>query len=327
MGEEERLMQDILRGEGSVSQRKDGKWTARMVVGKQANGAPKIKAFYGETKLAVKKLMAAFRAQNNSVNISKHSMSQYMTQWLTVYKAADLKGKSFDVVEDVIEKYILPEIGYISISKLQSDDIQKMINKISQRYSYSITHKVYCAINACLKFAMAKRDISYNPMGPVRKPKKADFTEKTIEILSESEVQKYIAAATMRFNSDLACCRLGWAFVLMLNTGLRLGEMLALRWRDIDWNGKTLKVSGSLSSIKNRNRKSESDPRYINIVKSAKTKSSQGRILPLNIAAMQALSELKIETGKHCLTRSPYSLCDANSLIRASNIPILSAAC
>jgi hypothetical protein len=89
-------MQDILRGEGSISLRRDGKWTARMVVGKQANGTPKIKAFYGETKQAVKKLMAAFREQKNAANISKRSMSQYMTQWLTVYKAADLKGKSFD---------------------------------------------------------------------------------------------------------------------------------------------------------------------------------------------------------------------------------------
>jgi integrase len=292
-------MQDILRGVGSVSLRKDGKWTARMVVGKQANGAPKIKAFYGKTKLAVKKMMATFRAQNNAANIPKHSMSQYMARWLTVYKAADLKGKSFDVVEDVVDRYILPEIGYISISKLQPDDIQKMINNVSQRYSYSITHKVYCAINACLKFAMARRDISYNPMEPVRKPKKTDFAEKTVKVLTENEAEKYVSAATICFKSGLACYRLGWAFVLILHTGLRLGEALALRWKDIDWEGKVLTVSGSLSSIKNRNRKNETDPCYISIIKTAKTKSSQGRKIPLNASAMKALAELRQETGKY----------------------------
>lgn len=85
--------------------------------------------------------------------------------------------------------------------------------------------------------------------------------------------------------------RLGYGLVLILFTGLRLGEALGLRWEDIDFEKRNLKVERTLEYVKNRNA-AQGEPRYCFVEGSTKTTSGE-RIIPLNQSAFHALRELQ----------------------------------
>ncbi|MDD5863957.1 MAG: hypothetical protein PUD80_04890, partial [Firmicutes bacterium] len=74
-------------GSGSISQRKDGTWTARMIIGTNEAGKPRIKAFYGKSEREVKKKMKEFEKElhkNDGTVVQKNTVEAYMRDWLWV---------------------------------------------------------------------------------------------------------------------------------------------------------------------------------------------------------------------------------------------------
>ena len=89
-------------GSGSISQRKDGPWTARMIIGTNEAGKPRIKAFYGKSEREVKKKMKEFEKElhkNDGTVVQKNTVEAYMRNWLYSVKSNELKPKSFDRLE------------------------------------------------------------------------------------------------------------------------------------------------------------------------------------------------------------------------------------
>ena len=80
------------------------------------------------------------------------------------------------------------------------------------------------------------------------------------------------------------------AYILLLNTGLRVGELVALTWKDIDFTKRIIRVNKTVSTIKNRNR-FESDNQKVNVITTTKTKKSN-RVIPMNETACLVLKEL-----------------------------------
>lgn len=128
-------------------------------------------------------------------------------------------------------------------------------------------------------------------------PKKADMNVKSIQVLSKEQIKVYCEHATEPMATGKAS--IGWgrvsswstAFVLILFTGLRLGEAAGLMWDDIDFQKRTLKVQRTLEYVKNRD-KGENENHYVLVEGTTKSKSSE-RTIPLNQIALDALLELK----------------------------------
>ena len=282
-------------GDGSVTMRKDGSWTARIMIGRKANGNPKIKAFYGKSETEVKRKLREFKKDQDNLtkdSIAKMSLGSYMDNWLEVYKKPALKPTSYDRLEDQKRSYIDPTLEYIQMKNLSTDEIQKLLNTLSKKYSHSTVKKVYMLLNACLNHAVAKKDIPHNPMAPIEVPKQKEFTKKEIVILNDEEETKFINEATKKYSNDVDIYRIGWAYVLILYTGLRVGELLALKWTDFNEKDKSIKVTGNIVMVKNRDRK-EGDPKNIYIEQTAKTDAAQNRVIPLSQTAMEAILALK----------------------------------
>jgi integrase len=156
--------------------------------------------------------------------------------------------------------------------------------------SYSSLKKIYDALNACFKYAVARRDLAFNPVNTVTMPSKSKFEAKEVEILSEEEVRKLAEASTARYENGRLKFRYGWAFILMIYTGVRMGEMLALKWDDYNEEDRTLSISKNLVLVKNRTAKG---PGYKLLEQDTlKTRNSE-RIIPLSQTAIAALGELK----------------------------------
>lgn len=288
------------RGSGCVSQRNDGTWTARFVIGVNEHGKKKVKAFYGKSEREVRKKLSDFKKEyykNSSTSVQRSTVQQYMTRWLNENKKNSLKPKSFDRLEQTLTYQVFPKIGYLQVAALQSDDVQKMINDLKEEgKSYSTVKKAFDAINDCFRTGVIQRTVVFNPALGVTIPQKKSFGSSQIRYHEADAVAKICNAATSVYSKGQPVYRLGDAIILDLNTGLRLAELAALKWADIDFDSLVLHVNSTRVVVKDRNPNAEKQ--YITIEQDSAKSESGERCVELNDAAMDSLHRLYNITGK-----------------------------
>lgn len=287
-------------GSGSISQRKDGSWTARFTIGVNENGKPKIKAFYGKSEREVRKKLNDFKKEyykNGSSAIQKATVEQYMTRWLNENKKNSLKPKSFDRLEQTLKYQVFPKIGHIQIAAIQSDDVQTMVNELkAEGRSYSTVKKAYDAVNDCFRTGVIQRTIIFNPALGVTIPQKKSFGVSEIKYHEAEDVDKICEAARSCYSNGQRIYRLGDAIILDLNTGLRLAELASLKWSDIDFDAKLLYVNTTRVVVKDRSENATSS--YITIEQDSAKSESGKRTVELNDTALEALTKLREVTGE-----------------------------
>lgn len=148
------------------------------------------------------------------------------------------------------------------------------------------------AINAYYKYEVLERAVQFNPVDSVVKPNKARFEKTTIETLNDEEIRKFISAANARNDKGEPVYLHGQAFILMLNTGIRLGEALALTWDDINFEEKELHITKNAIFEKNRNEDGNADGTSKYSMQNTPKSRSSIRVILLNRAAMNALESL-----------------------------------
>ena len=284
------------RGDGCIYKRKDDTWTARIQIGTKADGKPKIKAFYGKSEAEVKRKLKAFKQDIrnlSSADIKKVTLEVYILNWLNSYKINTLKSSSFDRLERTVQNQIIPELGYLQIATIVPDDIQRFLNKLYRdENSHSVVKKAYNALNGCMEHAVIKGDIVKNPMLGVNMIPESKFHTRQISFLTEDEVKLLKQELNRTYKNGKPIYVYADAYILILNTGLRMGEALGLKWSDINFEDRTVHIQRNISMIVNRSRE-DGEPKYIlKIEESVKTKSGN-RVVPLNSNAILALNNLK----------------------------------
>jgi len=239
-------------GEGSVFQVSENKWIAKISLGTRPDGKPNIKQFSGKTEAIVKKKLREFKKSTDFVERhlpSNDSVQSYFTAWLQDYQFNKLKPLSFDRLESTVNNHIIPHLGGLKIDKVTRDQIQGLINQLYQKQglSYSSVKKVYVALNSCYKHAQIDDVVRKNPCLGIVLPSQKERT-KEITPLSEQEVNRLKVAL-----AEAPYCYAA-AYLLILNTGLRMGEALSLCWDDIDFKSKTITVGKNNILAKNATR-------------------------------------------------------------------------
>lgn len=123
-------------GSGSISQRADGTWTARMIIGVNEKGKPRVKAVYGKTEREVKRKLKDFQKEfyrNDQTVLQKGTVENYMRIWLYENKQNLLKPKSFDRLEQTVLNQVFPQVGHIQLAAFQSSDVQSMLNDLKKK--------------------------------------------------------------------------------------------------------------------------------------------------------------------------------------------------
>lgn len=142
-------------GEGNISKRPDGKWTARIQIGLTEDGKPKIKAFYGSSRKEAADKLTDFRELTKAGYTDENmpEIKTYITNWLYNVKVNELKAMSFDRLESTIKKSYHTGSWAFKTNMLTDTLIQtQLINKNVKTYSHSSIKKIYDALNACFNF-------------------------------------------------------------------------------------------------------------------------------------------------------------------------------
>lgn len=293
-------------GEGSIGERSDGRWEARLLL----NG--KRKCFYGKSEQEVKKKVRLFKESmaHGEVECKKIKISVYFEEWLENTKKGKLKASSYDRLERTYRNHIRNTVGTYQLGNLSTKDCQKLINQKAQELSYSSTKKVYEALNECLTYAEVIGDINRNPMKAVVLPCERNFIKQTKEIYipTEDEMNRIIETAFMTYSNGRPIYNLSYAYaiVIIVNTGLRIGELLALTWDKVNFDKKVMRIDCSVGEVLDRIG-SEGKKRKL-LVSDTKTKNGKRTVI-LNQKVMNALRQLQDFNMKNNIV-SPYVITD-----------------
>lgn len=284
-------------GTGSISQRKDGKWQGRVNLGTDINGKRKQKYFYGSTEKEVKKKLKDYFVSGekyNANNIAKMTLEEFLVDWLENILVNTLKPKSYAIKEYIIKQQIAPRIGLLQVNSITALDIQQMINNmVKENLSYSTIKKSYDALNQRFKLAIKQEQVNKNPTLGVELPKQKIKKNSEIQCFSEEQCKELIKESRRIYDfNNQNVYRLGELVPFLIYTGLRIGEAIALEWKDIDDKNNTITINKNVVEVK-----SQETGKYI-LEKQDSTKTdSSTRIIPISNGTRECIKNLKKING------------------------------
>lgn len=238
-------------GEGTIWQEKrNGKpyYRGAYVIGYDDKGKPTRKLFSSSSKQVVIDKMAEYRTQKNAGLIStndKITLQQWFHTWLFEFRINDLKPTSFERYEGIYRNYIKNSVlGKKKLADIRTADIQAYYNSlVEQGRTSNVVKTLNKHLKTCIGEAIKQGYIVRNYCSMVTIPKGEDEADTTTDItfFTPGEQTTFIASLDKHRNRAL--------FILALGSGLRLGELMALKWDDIDLNNATVSVTHAVSQI------------------------------------------------------------------------------
>jgi integrase len=256
------------RGEGSVYQEPDGRWTGVISFGYTPDGKRRRKKVHGATKREVLDKLRKLPGQQTG-EPCKLTVADYLTRWLENTAREKVGPTTFPRYKQVIENQISPYIGGLSLAKLNALDVEDFYAEMARKgVPPASRRQAALVLTNALRHAVRMRLIPSSPAAEVTKPKLAD---REMRVLTTNEVKVFLTGAKRSRHYAL--------FALAVATGMRRGELLALRWPDVDFDTGTVTVRRTLAMVGEQF-----------LVKEPKTKASR-RTITVPLFALDALHE------------------------------------
>ncbi|MFI6169044.1 tyrosine recombinase XerC [Nocardia sp. NPDC051052] len=230
-----------IRGEGTVTHRKDGRWEAKAYL-PAANGAIRRLHLYGKTaKEASDKLTVQLAKTSRGIPIPDRvwTISDYLDYYLREIAPIKLRPKTIELYESVIRVHLKPMCGSQSLTRLSVTTLQKLLNdELANGKSLRTVRLIRTVLSAALTRAMREELVTRNVARLVE-----------LRMNQSKTVEPWTVAEGTRFLQVAANDPLYAAFLLLMVYGMRRGEVLGLRQRDINWKHQTLHVRQQLQQI------------------------------------------------------------------------------
>lgn len=261
-------------GEGTIFKRSDGRWCAAYFD----------KEFhrhyvYGKTQKEVKQKLKIKLSESSTAKKDKGvTVDDWIPQYLNEYKKNEVKETTYWSYVDLYEKHIKgSDVGLMDLQSLTSQQLQKFYNdKKESGYNPKTIRHMYILMNSALDKAIQIKLLNENVNRLVVLPKRETYQAK---VLSAEEVRKILEEA----KDDK------WYPIIALGiyTGLRKGEIMALKWENISFDQKELYVEGSLCRVVKKTEEDGSKCYEYKIMEPKTAKSK--RVVPLLPGAIEAL--------------------------------------
>ena len=228
-------------GEGTICKRKDGRWEAKACIGYDAEGKLKRVTKYFRTRQEAAAWLAEVQTARRTgqfVEPDRITVGEWVLRYLRTYVKPKVRPTSYANYMDVVRLHIAPAIGGIPLQQLRRHTIQEFYNRTAEKFSPWRIARIHIVLSGALRQAVRDNLIPVNPAEYTTRP---PIKRKEMKVLSPEEVNRYLEAAREH--------RLYAAFLLELTTGLRRGELLALKWEDVDFTKRTLTVKRALSRV------------------------------------------------------------------------------
>lgn len=270
-------------GDGTVYQRKDGRWEAAGYVLAPGNTRRRVRVYGATRKDALAKLTEKIAASNRGLPVpsAQGSVAAYLTYWLENVAVHQLRENTHTRYAACVDRYLIPGVGKKKLAKLTAKDVRTWLNQLRatcQCCSRGIDarrdeprccaagqccHKVlspltltyiHSVLKSALEHAVREEEI---PRNVARNVRTGTPRPRRFEPITTDEARRFLTTAQDH--------RLHALFELALHTGLRKGELLGLRWEDLDLGSGTAAIrrtlqrtsAGGLTTLPTKTRASE----------------------------------------------------------------------
>ncbi len=255
----------------------------------------------------MKKKEAEWNRIKGNTSVGKGSTVEDLCNMHLLYQVeqGELKPKSIDRRECTIDNHIAAyPIGKMQLQAVRVADIDNHISDLigKSELSASSIEKVVDVLNAAYNWAIVRGELEVNPIAPIKptlvkrlqKMRQKTVDEADVSVLSEEEERHFVSEAMLRNpKTGKYVYAAGLYGLLLLYTGMRCGEMLALRWKDVDFENRMLTIDKSRSVAKNRNRATEEERKYVTV--EGTTKNEKARRIELMPEALRILHLIRME--------------------------------
>jgi len=235
-----------IKGAGSVYQRKsDGRWVGSFVVEETGQRksvyAPKDN---NTEKAAYALLQQALRQQEQGTLAtgSDQTLEQYLPYWLEKVRKPTIRITSYVRYRTYVDKHLIPKLGRLTLRKLTAQQVQVFVAaKADEGLAPSTIKKIYTVLHSALDHAVKLKFVSENVCKGVTLPKNLKGKKQKGMVLTEEQIKKLVEVANTH--------KMGAFIKLGLMSGMRHGEMLSLRWANIDFEKGILSVVHNVTYI------------------------------------------------------------------------------
>ena len=279
------------RGE-NIYRRADGRWEGRYIKGRRPDGKPAYgyvyAGKYGDCKEKLDRAKARHRYAGDTVKAcGSGTVSDFIRHWLHNIVRPHIKASTFSNYVTIVEKWILPFFGERKLHKVDREEIQRFISGLpKQGLSAGTARNIYGVLHAVMSKAKEYDYLSVNACEGVRLPK-IEKKEARLLTIWEQKALELVAKGDKN----------GFAILLASYTGLRIGEICGLAWRDVDLENGMLHVSRTVRRIQCHEPQAQAKTEVV--IGSAKSDRSR-RSIPLPSSIIRLFAEhQKISAGEY----------------------------
>ena len=285
-------------GEGNIRKRKDGRWEGRYTAGHDpVTGKQIFKNVLGKTQTEVKEKLKKALVEAGQVDFTKsgqYTVGTWMDTWFENVAKIKVRPSSHQTYKGYIDNHIKPNIGKIPLEKLTTMDLQKFYRKLLTKgrverieskeqpkgLSAKTVRNINQVISSAMDLAVAQKIILTNPTNACELPK-----------VEHQEMQTIPAEQLQAFLEEARATGVYEMYYIELATGLRRGELLGLKWTDIDWKNGIIKVRRQVARVngeileaplktKNSYRAVSISPQAIEVLREQKRKTNDTYVFP-----------------------------------------------
>jgi len=279
------------RGE-NIRKRKDGRWEGRFKNGTKSNGKIQYKSIYGKSYSDVKaRLKNEIIKQTEEPTISVitlplkepvTSMKVICFEWLKAIEIT-LKEPSYAIYYTKLEKHIIPYFKNVSADIVSNELLQGFVFAlIEKKLEAKTIQDIFSVLIQIIEYGQHKHYIPIFTIN-VKLPKK---TKTELSIFTKTEQTKLIKYLLQNLTLESI------GILLALSTGIRIGELCALRWSDIDLEEGNIKINFTIQRIKNTNEYATTKTKIV--INRPKSDNSI-RIIPLSNFLLEILKKQKVK--------------------------------
>lgn len=269
-------------GEGTIYKRKsDGRWVAEITLGRQHGGKRRKKIIYRKTRKAAQEALIknlSDMQQGLPIDSAKQTLATFLLSWLENTVKGSRAVNTYKSYANTVHKHIIPVLGDLQLSKLQPQQLQYLYRMKREEGLTRTVQLIHAVLHNALALAVKWELIPRNIVEVVDTPK---VPRKEIKVLTFEEVNRFLKTA-----QDDPFYAL---YVVAVTSGLRQGELFALKWSDLNREAGTIQVQRQLQWVRGEAQFREP--------KSAKSR----RTVTLPEVAIEALRKHKVEQAKQRL--------------------------
>ena len=216
-----------------MAKQKDGRYRAKITVGRDADGNPIVKYVSGRTKKELESAKAELKKRYvGGVEVQRDvTFGEYAKEWYEIYKKPNISYSSQKTYESIFNGHILPELGERRMQAITANDLQTLLNK-KHGLGLSTIGIIKSIIANVFVKAYAQGIIDRDPSAGLTRP--AAKKKNKRRALTDAETKAVLKVADKHPD--------GLILKVLYYTGMRLGEACGLQWRDVDFKSRTISV-------------------------------------------------------------------------------------